>query len=156
LLNTRHRLLHRHHRGHEAPLPNSSSIGLFNAAPHGLLSDVLARRCHKGVTHMPWSYRGDRKYFSLARRVGGRITNEYLGCGDAAVRVATEIERRRAERLAQAEEARQHRQQHTEAAAPLDDLALLTELLAKGTLMTLGYHQHDRTWRKRREHALDN
>jgi hypothetical protein len=105
---------------------------------------------------MPWSYRGDRKYFSVARRVGGRITNEYLGSGEAAVQVATEIEQRRAERVALAEETRLHQQRHAEASAPLDDLALLTELLAKGTLIALGYHQHDRTWRKRREHAPDN
>jgi hypothetical protein len=103
---------------------------------------------------MPWSYRGDRKYFSVGRRVAGRVTNEYLGCGEAAVEAAAEIERRRADRLAKAEEAMLHRQGHTEASVPLDDLAQLTEMLAKGTLIALGYHQHDRTWRKRRDHPL--
>src|SRR4051812_43199476 len=105
---------------------------------------------------MPWSYRGDCKYFYRSCRVGGRVTHKYLGAGEAAVRTATEIERRRAERTARAQEVRQDQQQYIEASAPLDDLALLTELLAKGALIGLGYHQHDRTWRKRREHAPDD
>jgi hypothetical protein len=102
---------------------------------------------------MPWSYRGDRKYFTLATRVGRRIVHEYLGAGEAAIRAAAEIEQRRAERLTRAEKVLRHRQHHDEAAAPLDDLAQLTELLAKGTLICLGYHQHDRTWRKRRDYS---
>jgi hypothetical protein len=105
---------------------------------------------------MPWSFRGKCKYFYLACRVGDRVTHEYLGSGEPAVRTANAIERRRAERTARAREARQHRQQHTDVAAPLDDLAHLTELLAKGALIALGYHQHDRTWRKRRDHPNAN
>jgi hypothetical protein len=103
---------------------------------------------------MPWSYRGNRKYFTLATRVGRRIVHEYLGAGDAAIRAAAEIEQRRAERLTRAEEVLLHRQHHDEASAHLNGLAHLTELLAKGTLIALGYHQHDRTWRKRRDHPL--
>jgi hypothetical protein len=104
---------------------------------------------------MPWSVRGDRRYFYFWRRVGGKPTKKYLGSGEAALEVAAEIERRRAERTALAREVRQHWQQHTEASAPLDDLARLTELLAKGSLIGLGYHQHDRTWRKRRDPNQD-
>ena len=102
---------------------------------------------------MPWDVRGKHRYFNLWRRVAGRPTKQYLGAGDAAVRAALEIERRRTERIARAEEVRRHRQGHQAATAPLGDLARLTELLAKGTLMSLGYHQHDRTWRKRRDRA---
>jgi hypothetical protein len=101
---------------------------------------------------MPWSYRGDRKYFTRASRVGGRVVHEYLGAGEAAVQAAAEVERRRAERLGRTEDACRYRNEHSEAAGPLEDLARLTELLAKGTLIALGYHQHDRTWRKRRDH----
>jgi hypothetical protein len=137
-------------------LANSSPTGLFTAAPNPLRSNVLARRCRTGVTQMPWSYRGDRKYFTLASRVGGRVVHEYLGAGEAAVQAATEIDRRRAERTARAQEARGHRQDYQEASAPLNELARLTDLLAKGTLIALGYHQHDRTWRKRRDHAREN
>jgi hypothetical protein len=131
------------------------SIGLFTAAPNALLSDVLARRGGEGVNHMPWSIRGERKYFYRAMRVGGRPTHEYFGSGEAAVQAAKEIERRRTERLTHAEEARQQRQQYTEAVAPVEELTRLTDLLAKGTLLALGYHQHDRTWRKRRDHTND-
>jgi hypothetical protein len=138
-----------------APL-NSSSVGLFNAAPNALLSNLLARSGREGGTHMPWDVRGERRYFYHWRRVGGRRTKQYLGSGEAALRVATEIERRRAERTARAQEARYHRQQHTEASAPLEGLTHLTDLLAKGTLIGLGYHQHDRTWRKRRDHPNAN
>jgi hypothetical protein len=102
---------------------------------------------------MSWSYRGDCKYFYRACRVGGRATHVYLGSGEAAVRTANEIEQRRAARFAHAEAARHHRHQYEQAAAPLVDVSQLTELLAKGTLIALGYHQHDRTWRKRRDHA---
>ena len=97
------------------------------------------------------SYRGDRKYLTLATRVGGRVVHDYLGCGEEALQAAAEIERRRAERTARSREAYQHRQPIPRSPEPLDDLARLTELLAKGTLIALGYHQHDRTWRKRRD-----
>jgi hypothetical protein len=100
---------------------------------------------------MGWCIRGDRKYYYRAFRVGGRPTREYLGFGEAALRAAARIEVRRAQQLARAEAARQHRHQYEQAAAPLVDVSQLTELLAKGTLIALGYHQHDRTWRKRRD-----
>jgi hypothetical protein len=102
---------------------------------------------------MGWCIRGDRKYYYRAFRVGGRPTREYLGAGEAAFHAAARIECRRAERSAHAEAGRHHRQQYEQAAAPLVDVSQLTELLAKGTLIALGYHQHDRTWRKRRDRA---
>src|SRR5262249_40603970 len=103
--------------------------------------------------HMPWSIRGDCKYFYRTCRVGSRVTHIYLGAGEAAVQAATEIERRRAERVPRAEAARHHRQQYEKAASTPAEAAPLTDLLAKGTLIALGYHQHDRTWRKRRDRA---
>jgi hypothetical protein len=105
---------------------------------------------------MPWDVRGERRYFNLWRRVAGRPTKLYLGSGEAALQAAADIERRHAERTARAREARGHRQEYQEASAPLNELARLTELLAKGALIALGYHQHDRTWRKRLDRTNDN
>jgi hypothetical protein len=99
---------------------------------------------------MPWSHRGNRRYFYRSCRVGQCVTKEYLGSGQAAEEVAADIERRRIERLAEANSARQYEQDHAQASAPLEELTQWAELLMKGTLLGLGYHQYDRKWRRRR------
>ena len=102
---------------------------------------------------MPWTSCGTRRYFSESVRIDGRVVRRYLGAGPAAHEAAAAIERRRAERIADAHAAQQAKQRHAEGTAPLDDLCRATDLLVNSTLVRCGYHQHDRSWRKIRDRA---
>jgi hypothetical protein len=87
------------------------------------------------------------RYYTRSRKVNGRVVREYVGTGDVAEQAAMidAIARqgREAGRAAMAE--------LTALAAPLDDLAELTDLLARAALAAAGYRQHHRgEWRKRR------
>jgi len=100
---------------------------------------------------MPWSKRGNKRYFYQSRRVDGRVTRKYCGTGPAADKAAAEIERRKNERAAQAKVLRAETQRHAAATAPLDELFELIDLLAGATLVSAGYHRHARgEWRHRR------
>jgi hypothetical protein len=99
---------------------------------------------------MPWARRRNRIYFYRSFRVHGRAVRQYLGAGEAAAKEAAAIECRRCERQAQAAAAREYERDHAAAGAALDELVEVTDLLVKATLIDLGYHLHDRTWRRRR------
>jgi hypothetical protein len=100
---------------------------------------------------MAWAVRGKRRYYYRSIRVGGRMTTRYLGSGLAADAEASAVEHRHAERAARAQAAQAEQQRYTAAAAPLDGLCRLTDLLLKAALLGEGYHQHDRgAWRRRR------
>ena len=100
---------------------------------------------------MAWLVRNDRRYFYRSVRVGGRVTRQYLGSGPEAEEAAAAIERRRADRAAQAELLRQEEETHAAAIAPLEELCDATDGLVRAALTNQGYHQHDRgEWRRRR------
>ena len=87
------------------------------------------------------------RYDTRSRKVDGRVARESLGTGEAAERAARPDalarQEREARRAAMAELAALD--------APLDDLAELTDLLARAVLAAAGYRQHHRgEWRKRR------
>jgi hypothetical protein len=90
------------------------------------------------------------RYYTRSRKVNGRVTREYLGTGEAAERAARQDALARQEREAR----RAARAELAALDAPLDDLAELTDLLARAVLAAAGYRQHHRgEWRKRRGHA---
>jgi hypothetical protein len=100
---------------------------------------------------MAWQTRGNSAYYYRSRREGGRVVRDYFGGGPEAELAAELDRRRRAERIALVAEAEADRERHATAARPLDELALLTDLLLDTTLAVAGYHRHDRgPWRKRR------
>jgi hypothetical protein len=99
---------------------------------------------------MPWAKRGKRTYFYKSYRCDGQVKLQYLGSGKAAVQEAAAIEKRRHQRHMEAAGAREYFQVHAETEVALIRLAEFTDLLVKVTLLEMGYHQHDRTWRKRR------
>jgi hypothetical protein len=100
---------------------------------------------------MGWVQQGRQRYFYKSLRFGRRTTRLYLGNGEAAEEAAAEIERRRVERQARADALRQDEERHAAAAAPLEELCELSDLLMRATLVGEGFHQHDRgEWRRRR------
>jgi hypothetical protein len=103
---------------------------------------------------MGWEIRGERRYYTRSRRVSGKVSREYVGAGLRGDQASQEDIRRRAERKAQTEALRAEQVTQAAAAAPLDQLCRLTDLLVEVTLSQLGYHQHARgEWRRKRDHS---
>jgi hypothetical protein len=92
--------------------------------------------------------RGGR-YYTRSKKVNGRVVREYVGTGEPA-----ELAARRDADARQGREARRVvREELAALDAPLDDLAEVTDLLARAALAAAGYRQHRRgEWRKRRGH----
>ena len=90
------------------------------------------------------------RYYTRSRKVNGRVVREYVGTGEAAERAARQDAVARQEREAR----RSVREELAALDAPLDELAELTDLLARAALAAAGYRRHHRgEWRKRRGHS---
>ncbi len=98
---------------------------------------------------MSWQGPGRRYYYQRRRVGGGRVEYTYYGCGETAHLIA---ELARLDQIAQEQRAAERndrdrfRDFDTQARA-LD--TLIAEQLAD-VLTAAGYHQHKRTWRRRR------
>jgi Tfp pilus assembly PilM family ATPase len=99
---------------------------------------------------MAWEARGNNSYYYRKRRIGRRVVSAYVGSSETAGLIARmdvlDQEQRWAQRMldAVAREAR---------AMDDTDVALLADLLAtltRAVLVTNGFHQHKRQWRRRR------
>jgi hypothetical protein len=100
-------------------------------------------------------HRGRLRY-TRCRRRGGRVIREYIGRGPAAELVAQADVLARAARRKEFEARRVERATWDTARAPLQELAVVTDLLVAAALLAAGYHRHDRSaWRRRRQHAGD-
>ena len=90
------------------------------------------------------------RYYTRSRKVNGRVAREYLGTGEAAERAARQDALARQERDAR----RAAMAELAALGASLDDLAELTDLVARAALAAAGYRQHHRAeWRRRRGHS---
>jgi hypothetical protein len=96
---------------------------------------------------MSWEHRGSQQYYYRVRYQGGRLTKTYYGTGRAAKRaVAEDLRRRTIRKHAQAEN-----QRLQQLDTQLKDFTHVVQTLVKATLLSAGYHQHKRVWRKRRQ-----
>jgi hypothetical protein len=98
---------------------------------------------------MAWEKSG--RYYTLSRKVGGRVVREYVGAGPVAELLAgldaIERERKEAERAG----LRAEREEMDALDAPLAELDELAELAAHAALVAAGFRRHHRgEWRKRR------
>ncbi len=99
---------------------------------------------------MAWEARGNNSYYYRKRRIGRRVVSAYVGSSETAGLIARldalDREQRAAQRLMDAVD--------RDACALTDqDGALLADLLAtltRAVLITNGFHQHKRQWRRRR------
>src|SRR5919199_515499 len=90
-------------------------------------------------------------YYTRSRRVGGRVTREYVGGGAMGVRAAELDAEERAERLARADELRAAETEWAELATMTTELDQPADGMASAALLLAGYHRHDRgAWRRKR------
>jgi hypothetical protein len=85
-------------------------------------------------------------YYYDKRREGDRVVSQYVGSGLVAdlAQKRAEIDKR------QREAARAERMSIAEIDRRMGEFSELVDLLVKAELLTLGYHQHKRQWRRRR------
>ena len=97
---------------------------------------------------MGWETRGNRTYYYRKTRDGGQVRSEYIGAGpfvealarlDELGRDSAELERAVWSETVQAERRR---------AAALAEAELMVRTLASAVLISNGYHQHRRQWRR--------
>jgi hypothetical protein len=100
---------------------------------------------------MPWHPVGKRRYYYRSHRVGPKTVRSYIGTGAVGEAAALADDLRRVERERQRRAHEEEEARHAAAFGPLLELCELTEVLAQAALLAAGYHQHDRTWRHKRE-----
>ena len=95
---------------------------------------------------MAWEERNGHQYYYLKRREGDRVISEYIGSGLAAELYAKACLKN--EESIQRE--RERRREMTAISAQVDDICKTLNNAVRAWLLALGYHQHKRQWRKRR------
>jgi hypothetical protein len=101
---------------------------------------------------MAWEQVGRRRYYYRSQWVKGRSVRRYIGTGPVAELAAAADDLRKLKRAIAARERQAEQARHRQAEAPLLALCQLTDLLTRATLITSGFHQHDRgTWRRCRD-----
>jgi len=95
---------------------------------------------------MAWEERNGRKYYYRKRREGNRVISEYLGSGLETELYAQAYQEK--EKRIQREHER--RRETTAINAQVDDICKTLNGAVRAWLLSLGYHQHKREWRKRR------
>ena len=91
------------------------------------------------------------RYYTRSKKVDGRVVREYFGCGESAhvMALLDELDRQRRQRERKKE--KQLIESLNEVDATISELCQRAELAARATLISAGYHQHDRgQWRKKR------
>src|SRR5262245_9422344 len=99
---------------------------------------------------MAWETRGNRRYYYRSRRVGTLVKREFLGSGARAREASDAIDRRRAQRAADAQAVRETEQRHEKATALLDLLCRVTDLAVTVELTRQGFRKNCRHWRRPR------
>src|SRR5437879_699841 len=84
---------------------------------------------------MPWARRGTKRYFYESRRENGRVVKRYRGAGEAAVRTAEAVARRKAERCVAAREIQAKKTARAAAAVYVEMLCRITDLFVERTLI---------------------
>ena len=103
---------------------------------------------------MAWVQRGGCRFYVRSVRCGRRVGREYFGTGaEAELAAALDADRRR-RREADRAEAAGRRAAWRAAVAPLERLAVVSDLLVRAVLLAGGYHQHHQgQWRRRRDRS---
>ena len=101
---------------------------------------------------MAWQQVGSKRYYYRNQCVAGRSVRRYIGTGPAAELAAAADELRKLRRVIADRELKAEQTRRHQAEAPLLALCGLTDNLTRATLVTAGYHQHDRgAWRRCRD-----
>src|SRR5215213_11227721 len=106
-----------------------------------------------GYPLSPWERRErGGTYYTRSRREGDRVVREYVGGGVLGEIAALQDEYERRTREEEAALEKEERQRLEELVAPVDELCVAAEVLARAALVAVGYRRHNRgEWRKRHE-----
>lgn len=100
---------------------------------------------------MGWERRGTGTYYYGKERIGGTVRSIYLGTGAAGALAAEYAEDARMLRDFDRAHLTEARYAVAQAEALLVELDAATDAAVAGTLIGMGYRQHDRgEWRRRR------
>jgi hypothetical protein len=103
---------------------------------------------------MGWENRKGKRYYYQKERQGNRVVSTYFGAGETARLIAELDQLRQERRQHERMEAQTAHNQFVELASAPKDLALVLEQARTEVARVLteaGYHQHKRTWRKKRD-----
>lgn len=89
-------------------------------------------------------------YYYRKRREGDRVVSEYVGGGLIVSLAERQAEIERAQREAAKAQLHAERMSMAEIDRQMDEFSQLVDLLMSAELLTLGFHQHKRQWRRRR------
>src|SRR5215216_5368365 len=94
--------------------------------------------------------RNGNLYYYKKRREGSKVISEYQGSGEL-VSILQHIEAKdRAEKEAERERQRIERMSMAEIDKQIDEFSRMIDTLMEAELISKGFHQHKRQWRRRR------
>lgn len=99
---------------------------------------------------MGWENRNGKAYYYRKEWENGRCVSTYLGAGDLARFADWMEESRREERACYAEAWRLERGQMEREDKQVEEAFAAVEELMEAALLAAGFHQHKRTWRRKR------
>jgi hypothetical protein len=94
--------------------------------------------------------RKGRLYYYEKRREGSRVVSEYVGGGVLADLAERRARIERARREAERERLRREQISMADIDREIEAASDLIDLLTKASLLTAGFHDHKRQWRRRR------
>ena len=95
-------------------------------------------------------HKSGKLYYYRKRREGGKVISEYQGGGEL-VHILQHIEaRERAEKEAERARVKAERMSMAEIDKQIDDFSRMVDTLMEAELISMGFHQHKRQWRRRR------
>jgi hypothetical protein len=93
---------------------------------------------------------GNNLYYYKKKRVGGKVVSEYQGGGEI-VHILQHIEaRERVEKETERARVKAEQMSMAEIDKQIDDFSRMVDTLVEAELISLGFHQHKRQWRRRR------
>ena len=95
-------------------------------------------------------HKSGKLYYYKKRREGGRVVSEYVGGGILVDLEQRRAENERAKREADREQLRIERMSMAEIDQSLDRFSNMVDTLMAAELISMGFHQHKRQWRRRR------
>jgi len=102
---------------------------------------------------MSWEERNGRPYYYRSVREGDRVRKEYAGAGEVAETLAYVDETLRHYRKQEAAWWLEERNRVEDLVAPVLELCVLADIIARAHLIAEGCHKHKGEWRRAREHS---
>ena len=99
---------------------------------------------------MAFENRHGNSYYYRKKRDGNRVISEYLGCGELAYLIAQFDEIEQLKKKFEQEKEAKIRQKINEKSVEIEKLHKENVEIIEFVLISLGFHQHKRQWRKKR------